>query len=169
VPEHDQSECDQGGLVCKTVGYTDADARTLIGELQQEYVVRYGGEDETPVTPADFAPPRGLFVVGYLDGTAVACGGWRAHESTDPGFADGDAEVKRMYVTPAARRAGHARALLAELERTAAEQGRLRTVLETGSRQPEAIELYGSSGYTAIPRFGVYRNEPGCQCFGKSR
>lgn len=161
-------EREQGGLVCKIVGYGDADATTLIGAVQQEYVQRYGGEDATPVAPADFAAPRGLFLVGYLDGVAVACGGWRAHESTEPGFADGDAEVKRMYVAPAARGIGCARALLAELERTAAEAGRLRVVLETGTKQPEAIALYGSSGYTAIPAFGTYRNEPSCRCFGKS-
>jgi GNAT superfamily N-acetyltransferase len=155
-------------LLCKIVGYADTDARTLIGAVQQEYVRRYGGEDATPVDPADFAAPRGLFLVGYSDGQPVACGGWRAHESTDPGFADGDAEVKRMYVVPEARGNGCARALLAELERTAAERSRLRMVLETGTKQPEAIALYSSSGYSAIPAFGTYRNEPSCRCFGKS-
>ncbi|HEX5407363.1 MAG TPA: GNAT family N-acetyltransferase [Pseudonocardiaceae bacterium] len=155
-------------LACKTVGYDNPDARTLIEAVQQEYVLRYGGRDSTPIDVADFAPPRGLFVVGYLDGVAVACGGWRAHGSADPGFADGDAEVKRMYVTPSARGTGCARALLAELERTAVEAGRLRIVLETGVQQPEAIALYTSSGYAAIPAFGIYRDAPGCRCFGKS-
>jgi GNAT superfamily N-acetyltransferase len=163
---------DQGGqvcgLVCKAVRYDDPDATALIEVLQQEYVRRYGSPDATPVDVAEFAALRGLFLVGYLDGVAVACGGWRAHESTEPGFADGDAEVKRMYVTPAARGTGCARALLAELERTAADRGRVRMVLETGFKQPEAIALYSSSGYTAIPAFGTYRNHPGCRCFGKS-
>jgi GNAT superfamily N-acetyltransferase len=149
------------------VGYDDPDAVKLIGEVQQEYVLRYGGRDETPVETADFAPPRGMFVVGRLDGAAVACGGWRAHSAGDMGFVDGDAEVKRMYVTPFARGLGLARAVLAELERTAREQGRLRLVLETGTKQPEAIALYTSSGYTRVPSFGVYRDSPDSRCFGK--
>jgi len=42
-----------------------------------------------------------------------------------------------------------------------------RAVLETGTKQPEAIALYTSSGYTEIPHFGVYKNEPESRCFGK--
>lgn len=154
-------------LVLKQVGYDDPDAVRLIAEVQQEYVHRYGGQDTTPVTNDEFAPPRGLFLVGYHDGGAVACGGWRAHDAADAGFADGDAEVKRMYVAPSVRGLGFARALLAELERTAAQRGRTRIVLETGTKQPEAIGLYLSSGYAAIEPFGTYRDEPGCRCFAK--
>ncbi|MCT2584789.1 GNAT family N-acetyltransferase [Actinophytocola gossypii] len=133
--------------------YDHPDAVTLIAEVQQEYVVRYGAPDRAPVDPAEFAPPEGLFLVGYLDGAPVVCGGWRVH-------GDGDAELKRMYVTPAARGRGLARSMLAELERTAALAGHRRLVLETGLRQPEAIALYRSSGYTEAPRFGHYADEP---------
>ncbi|HVV24728.1 MAG TPA: GNAT family N-acetyltransferase [Pseudonocardiaceae bacterium] len=150
----------------RQVGYDDPDAVKLIAELQQEYVVRYGGHDATPVAVEDFAPPRGLFVVGCLGDSAVACGGWRAHSSSED-FTDGDAEVKRMYVTPPARGLGLARAVLAELERTAREHGRRRIVLETGTEQPEAIGLYTSSGYTPVPHFGTYRDSPSSRYFGK--
>ena len=37
----------------------------------------------------------------------------------------------------------------------------------SGPLQPEAIGLYASSGYIEIPRFGLYRCDPGCRCFGK--
>ncbi|HEX4247931.1 MAG TPA: GNAT family N-acetyltransferase, partial [Pseudonocardia sp.] len=57
--------------------------------------------------------------------------------------------------------------LLAELERTAVEAGARRMVLETGVAQPEAIQLYLSSGYLPIPKFGVYRHAPGSRCFAK--
>jgi ribosomal protein S18 acetylase RimI-like enzyme len=57
--------------------------------------------------------------------------------------------------------------VLAELERTAAAAGRRRAVLETGSRQPEAIALYLSAGYDPMPRFGYYRDSPNCRCFAK--
>jgi GNAT superfamily N-acetyltransferase len=149
------------------VDYEHPDAQALVAEVQQEYVTIYGEEDETPVQPADFRPPRGLFLVGYLDDRAVACGGWRAHDDGEDGLQAGDAELKRMYVVPAARRRGLARQLLAELERTAALAGRKRVVLETGAWQPEAIELYRSSGYHQIAGFGVYRDDPLARHFAK--
>jgi GNAT superfamily N-acetyltransferase len=154
-------------LEFRQVRYDDPDAVKLIAEVQQEYVQRYGGEDDTPVDPAEFAPPAGLFVVGYLGETPVACGGWRAHDTPEPLFADGDAEVKRMYVASSVRRRGYARLILAELERTATERGRRRMVLETGTAQPEAIALYTSAGYTAIPKFGQYRCHTSSRCYGK--
>jgi GNAT superfamily N-acetyltransferase len=135
------------------------DAMKLIAEVQQEYVVRYGGEDVTPVDPAEFAPPLGLFLVAYVDGVPAACGGWRAHET--------DVELKRMYVSPAFRGRGLARAVLASLERTAAEAGHRRMILETGQRQPEAIALYTSSGYEPVPRFGYYADSPEAVHLGK--
>ncbi|MFC4909042.1 GNAT family N-acetyltransferase [Actinomadura gamaensis] len=147
--------------------YDDPVARKLIAEVQQEYVTRYGGPDETPVDPADFAPPLGHFVVGRVGGDPVACGGWRAHDASEPGFEDGDAELKRMYVAPRARRRGLARALLAELESSARTAGRTRMILETGTAQPEAIALYTSSGYTTIEKFGYYRCSPSSRCYGK--
>jgi GNAT superfamily N-acetyltransferase len=142
------------------------DARRLIAALQQVYLHRYGSDDATPVEDGEFVAPRGTFIVGYLDGTAIACGGWRAHDP-GPEFAEGDAEIKRMYVVPAARGRGPSRVLLAELERRADAAGRRRLVLETGILLPEAIGLYVSSGYSEIPRFGVYRDDPLSRCFGK--
>ncbi|PXY27061.1 GNAT family N-acetyltransferase [Prauserella muralis] len=151
----------------RVTAFDHPDAVKLIDLVQQEYVTRYGEPDVTPVDPADFAPPRGLFVVGYLDGVPVACGGWRAHDGPAPEFRHGDAELKRMFVVPDARGKGFARALLAELERTAALAGRTRAVLETGTEQPEAIALYRSAGYTDIPKFGVYKHTPESICLAK--
>jgi GNAT superfamily N-acetyltransferase len=151
---------------CRTRALDHPDARQLIAALQQEYVRRYGGDDATPIDVREFVVPRGTFIVGYLDGTAMACGGWRAHDP-GPEFSAGDAEVKRMYVVQEARGLGLSRVLLMELERRAVAAGRRRLVLETGIRQPEAIGLYTSAGYSAIPRFGVYRHDPRSLCFGK--
>jgi GNAT superfamily N-acetyltransferase len=140
--------------------YEHPDAARLIAAVQQDDVERYGGEDETPVEPAEFASPYGLFLVGYLDGVPVACGGWRAWGA--------DAELKRMYVVPAARRRGFGRALLAELERTALAAGHRRLILETGTRNTEALALYRAAGYTAVPRFGHYVNDPDSVHLGRS-
>ena len=59
------------------VGYGHPDAVMLIEQVQAEYVVRYGGEDATPLDPAMFEPPRGAFFVAYRDGVPVATGAWR--------------------------------------------------------------------------------------------
>lgn len=148
-----------GNVRIAVVAYDEPDAARLIAELQQEYRVRYGGPDGTPVTPAEFAPPEGLFLVGYRDGTPVACGGWRSRGT--------DAEAKRMYVTRDARRGGLARAVLAELEATALAAGHRRMILETGTEQPEAVAFYRSAGYTAIAPFGHYVSSPRSIHLGK--
>jgi GNAT superfamily N-acetyltransferase len=140
------------------------DAAPLIAELQRYFVVRYGEEDMTPVDPAQFAPPRGLFLIAYLDDRAVACGGWRVHDGPD----GPQAELKRMYVSPAARGRGVGRAVLAELERTAVEAGYTRMVLETGQRQPEALALYRSAGYVEVPKFGYYADVSSAVHLGKT-
>ena len=156
-------------LELRTVPYDHPDVERLVRGVQAEYVQRYGGEDATPVEPGEFARPRGAFVVGYVDGGPVACGGWRARDALhgDGALRDGDAEIKRMFVPAGHRGRGFARAVLAELERLAAAVGRRRAVLETGTRQPEAIALYASAGYTPVEPFGVYRDAPGCRCFAK--
>ncbi len=148
-----------GRVRIEAVAYDHPDAARLIGEVQQEYVIRYGGVDRSPAGPADFAPPSGLFLVGYADGAGVVCGGWRARGA--------DAEIKRMYVTPAARGRGLARGMLAALEDAARAAGHRRAILETGSRQPEAVALYRSAGYTEIPAFGYYAGSPHSIHLGK--
>ena len=92
----------------------------------------------------------------------MACGGWR-HVAGEPGLA----EVKRMYVADGYRGRGLSRVILAELEARALAAGVRRLRLETGTRQPEAIRLYESSGYVRIENFGVYRDHAGSRCFGK--
>jgi len=146
--------------------YDDPVASGLVAEVQAEYLMRYGGMDRSAVDPAEFAPPRGLFLVGWLDGAAVACGGWRAHPEPVAGRAA--VEVKRMYVAAGARRCGLASRLLAELESTAAAAGFGYVVLSTGNRQPEAIALYQERGYHAVPPFGTYASSASAWFFGKS-
>ncbi len=142
----------------REVGYDHPDAGRLIAEVQAEYVLRYGGPDASPVDPIEFSAPRGLFAVGYRDELPVAMGGWRSQDPADPqtSWASPAAELKRMYVSRPARGCGLARVMLAFLETTAAAGGVRWLLLETGSKQPEAIALYRSAGYTEVPRFGHY-------------
>jgi GNAT superfamily N-acetyltransferase len=132
----------------------------LIAALLDDLMARYGHEDIDEPHPDDLVPPGGAFLIALLDGQPVGCGGVRLHE---PGVG----EIKRMYVDPAVRRQGVARALLDELERAAAKAGYARLVLETGARQPEAIALYEHAGYRPIEPYGYYQWSPLSRCFAK--
>lgn len=141
------------------LGYDHPDVQLLFAELQQEYIARYGTPDESAVEPGEFAAPGGMFVMAYLDEVPTAMGGWRWFAGSLPDV-EAAVEVKRMYVRAAYRGRGLARAVLARLEQSARAAGARWVVLETGTEQPEAIALYASSGYSAVPPFGHYADEP---------
>ena len=147
---------------------THPDAARLVEEVQLEYVARYGSRDDTPLQPGYFEPPAGAFFVGYLDGVAVATGAWRLRSDVDALGSRACAEIKRMYVAPAGRRRGLARAMLRHLEETARVAGAEVMILETGTGQPEALELYASSGYATIPGFGFYKDSPLNRCLARA-
>jgi GNAT superfamily N-acetyltransferase len=140
--------------------YDDPVARELVGRVQAEYTLLYGGPDAAEVDPAEFLPPVGRFLVAEVHGVPAGCGAWRVHE---PGVV----EIKRMYVEPSFRRLGLARVLLDALERSAARAGHRAVVLNSGDRQPEALALYDRAGYRPVSGYGVYAAAPGAVFLGK--
>jgi GNAT superfamily N-acetyltransferase len=94
-------------------------------------------------TEAAFDGPGTAWLVLYEDGVPVACGGLRP-------LGAGVAEIKRMFVTAAARGRGHGRALLAELERRARDARYDRVRLYTTEVLHEARALYADAGYHRI-------------------
>jgi len=150
--------------------YDHPDVVTLTLEVQAHYSELYGGPgDESFVKVADFEAPIGHFVVGYVDGVPVAMGGWR-RLGDRPGLPSRNAaEIKRMYVAPAARGRGLSRMVLAELETSAQAAGLDWLVLETGRPQTSALGLYRSSGYTEVDGtpYGHYVGEPDVVHLGK--
>jgi GNAT superfamily N-acetyltransferase len=134
----------------------------LVAALWSELLVRYGEPDPDPdgITAATFTPPEGEFVVAWADTIPAGCGGLRRYE---PGVG----ELKRMYVIPSRRGQGVGRAVLDGLESRARALGYHRLVLETGVRQPEAMALYTSAGYTPLEPYGFYRTLPLSRCFEK--
>lgn len=132
--------------------WDDPDVRRLAAEQQEEVRARYDGKDE-PGTPPSAADISVVLVARDDDGAAVGCGALRE-------LGDGVAEVKRMFVVPAARGRGVSKAVLSALEDTARACGWTTLRLETGPRQPEAIGLYVSAGYRPIEAFGGYVGHP---------
>lgn len=155
------------GLRIARLPITHPDAARLVDEVQAEYAVRYGSPDETPIDPSYFDEPDGAFFVGYLDDEPVATGAWRRRTDVEVHGLTKSAELKRMYVRASARRRGLAREMLAHLEDTARLAGAEVMILETGMKQPEAIELYTSAGYRTIRAFGHYRDSPLARSFAK--
>ncbi|MGF9564841.1 GNAT family N-acetyltransferase [Neorhizobium sp. JUb45] len=127
-------------------------ARPLIEELTFEYDSRYGTffhaegatKEMNRYGPEVFAPPHGNFVLLLRDGQAIAGGAFMRHQD------EGTTEVKRVWTHSGFRRQGLAKRVLVELEEQAARQGYNRIYLTTGFRQPEAVGLYLTNGYTAL-------------------
>jgi putative acetyltransferase len=137
-----------------------ADSTRLRAAQRTELDARYGTDDHEPGA-APTAQDVAVFVVAR-DGTghAVGCGGLRLLEP-------GCAEVKRMYVEPARRGSGAATAILRALEEHARRAGVTRLLLETGTRQPEAIRFYERAGYARVPNFGPYAGAPESVCYAR--
>ncbi|MEU1409397.1 GNAT family N-acetyltransferase [Streptomyces sp. NPDC005728] len=153
----------------RRVRFDHPDAVKLNDEVQAEYQLRYGdGGDATILDATDFEPPLGLYLIAYdADDRPVATGGWRSQDRNEEGNEDGDAELKRMFVVAEMRGRGLARRMLTALEEDARSAGRVRMVLETGAKQPEAIALYASSGYEPCVKFGYYRHYEDSRCYAK--
>jgi GNAT superfamily N-acetyltransferase len=138
-------------------------ATDLLAAMVAEMALLYGPIDlpgMPSATPADFAPPRGTFLVGFDAGGAPVCAGGVK------GLDAQAAEIKRMYVVPTARRRGLARVLLAALEDAARELGYAIVRLDTGPRQPHAQALYEAAGYRPI---GNFNSNPLASFWGEKR
>jgi putative acetyltransferase len=135
----------------------------LADALEEELLATYDGEPGSGGLPAAsiFEPANGgAFLVGRIDGEAVACGGIARYDHTT-------AEIRRMYVVPSARGRGLSHRVLGALEDEARALGYSFVRLETGNLQSAAIGLYVSAGFEPIPRYGPFVNDPKSVCFEK--
>lgn len=97
--------------------------------------------------PEDYLDVGGEFLVGAVDGTVVAVGGFsREDEAT--------AELQRVRVDPDHQRNGYGERILTELEERARARGFERAVLDTDARLTAARQLYRKHGYETVDRPG---------------
>jgi GNAT superfamily N-acetyltransferase len=136
-------------------------ASDLLAAMEAEMLELYADSMGAmpPAGPADFTPPGGAYLVGFVDAEPVCGGGLKR-------LPDGAVEIKRMYVVPTARRRGVARALLVALEGAARDLGYATVRLDTGPRQPHAKALYAASGYVEV---GDYNDNPYAAYWGEKR
>jgi GNAT superfamily N-acetyltransferase len=126
----------------------------LIAALDRDLWDRYGNED---LGPSPIAPDV-RFALACRGATPVGCVAVQPRGT--------DMELKRMFVTPTARGTGVASRLVEAAVELA---GGSRVILETGVRQPESIRLYEKCGFTRIPNYPPYDQDPLSVCYALSR
>ncbi len=136
-----------------------ADARALIAGLDAELEPLYARESRHGFSVEQLLADNVAFFVLRHEGSPAACGGVKVF--------DDYAELKRMYVRPASRGLGLAKALLLHLTDFARAEGVPVLRLETGIHQRAAIGLYERAGFILIPPFGGYRADPVSLCYEK--
>ena len=122
-------------------------AQELLDRYYAELATRFPGGFDLARTvaapPAELTPPQGRFLLARMGTRALGCGAVRVLDADI-------AEIKRMWVDPAARGLGVGRTLLAALESAAAELGARTVRLDTAAELTEALALYLSSGYREV-------------------
>ncbi|PZP41659.1 MAG: PadR family transcriptional regulator [Azospirillum brasilense] len=125
-------------------------ARHCLGEYYAELGRRFEKGFDVSLSrdpeAGDMMRPRGSFLLAMSDGLPLGCVGLKG---TDKEWA----EIKRLWVSPAARGLGVARRLMETAEATARELSIAVLRLDTNRALPEAMQLYRSTGWTEIPRF----------------
>ena len=134
--------------------------RLLISELDKELQNNYGTV-QTIYDQFNIIENNQNVVVAYGDGMPVGCGCFKK-------FGDDSVEIKRMFVKPGYRGQKIGASVLNELEKWAKELNNTSTILETGTKQIEAIQLYQKSGYIVIENYGPYKDLPDSVCMKKA-
>jgi len=135
-------------IVIEEVTPDHAEIIRLVEEQEVEVMARYATDDRGPGLTAGTP-----CLLARVDGVALGCVAVAPLHS-------GVGEIKRLYVSPEARGLGLSRRLMAEADALAVRLGHGTLRLETGTKQPEAVRLYETSGWTVIPNYGHYRDDP---------
>ena len=130
-----------------------ADVVALIGELEAQLEPLYPRASRHGLSVAQLIEQGVAFFLLRADGEPTACGGVKL-------FGTAYGEIKRMYVRPQFRGRGFAKAMLDHLTEYTQACGISLLRLETGIHQREAIGLYERVGFTRIPPFGAYKEDP---------
>jgi putative acetyltransferase len=138
---------------------TNKDFIALIKELDAYLKVTDGDEHDFYNQFNGLDNLENVLVV-YNDDIPIGCGALKPYN-------DSTLEIKRMYVTPLFRGKGVASKILVALEQWSRDLKFTFCILETGTRQIEAIALYSKNLYKEIPNYGQYEGVANSLCFKK--
>lgn len=136
------------------IGIEDPDTAEIAGLLQERdesFDALYASVPRVP-NPIDVRRPDIVFFAARVSGVIAGCGALVVHK--------GYGELKRFYVRPPFRGHGLGRRLLRAVEAEAVWRQCPALRLETGTLQPQAIEMYRSGGYVTRSPFGQYAKNP---------
>ena len=134
--------------------------KILTDKLDHELKLIYGSSQDE-FDQYNIMSQLDTVVIAYINETPVGCGCFKKFDTAT-------AELKRMFVGAPYRGQGIGTAVLTELENWAKEIRYSFIVLETGTVQPDAINLYQKHGYHIIPNFDPYIGNELSICFKKS-
>ncbi|MEP2891122.1 GNAT family N-acetyltransferase [Tateyamaria sp.] len=120
----------------------NAYAADLSKRLNLEFDLQKSGASDV----SQLQPPLGTFVIARLGDMPLGCVGVKGNGGTV-------AEIKRMWIAPAARGLGLARRLMTTAEDRARALGIETLRLDTNSALFEAVGLYRDMGWVEIDRF----------------
>jgi DNA-binding MarR family transcriptional regulator/GNAT superfamily N-acetyltransferase len=115
-------------------------------ELDQRFDTGFDPGRSRTIDRAEVTEPAGLLLVARLRGEPIGCGALRLH-------GDDPAEIKHLWVSPAARGLGVGRRIVTELEQHARRYGVRVVHLDTNRALREATSLYRSAGYAEVAPF----------------
>ncbi len=129
------------------------DIIALISDLDAYQGALYPAESNYHLSVEALSASNVLFAVARDDErVAIGCGAIVLF--------DDYGELKRMFVPPAQRGRGIAKAIITFLEGHAVQRNCPLLRLETGIHQPEALGLYARSGYARRGPYGDYPDDP---------
>jgi GNAT superfamily N-acetyltransferase len=147
-------------IILKRCNSNNQDFKILITKLDSDLNGRYG-KLQSQYNEFNQIENIETVVIAYFNNFAVGCGCFKQYN-------DKCVEIKRMYVKPEYRGKGIAIKILSELENWAKEKGNKSSILETGLKQNEAINLYTKLGYYRIDNFGQYKGNENSICMEKT-
>ena len=100
--------------------------------------------------PGDYAAPRGILLLAFVDDELAGCGGFRPLPDADVANA---CEMKRLYVRRAFRRFGLGRMLAQALLDAAVQAGYSDMLLDTLDDMEAARGLYETLGFVEVPPY----------------
>lgn len=149
----------ESGLTVAEEDPRSADAVALFDAMSAFVLETYPEDEENGIVPTttEEMARDGVLVLARVDGVAAGCGGLMAHAPVD---GKSVLEVKRMLVQPAFRGHGISRLVLNLLEQIARQRRVEKLVLMCGPRQPEALRLYETHGYSRRSAYGKHTEHP---------
>jgi len=153
LPEAPEQQETEAVLLVQRETPDQPEVAALLTKADERSASLYLAESRHGLAVAALLSANVRFFVARQDGLALGCGGYML-------LPERTAEMKRLFVDPAARGQGVGRVIVSALERVAAGEGVGTLFLETGVKSFEALRLYKHLGFVECEPFASYRPDP---------